>query len=100
MATKLKKESVSSTPAIQEVHQIFTQIKDILYINREQSTSRKLFDMLAAIEDVEDLLNEAWKVSQLNNLTDDHMRKEFISMYDEFGKLKKDLHRTYIKEKH
>ena len=98
--SKQSNGSNSTEKALDNVQHIFLEIKDILEINREQSTYAKLFDMLAAIEDVNDLLDEAWKVSELNNISDDNMRREFIEIVDEFGKLKRELKRDYIKQKH
>jgi hypothetical protein len=86
--------------AVVDLHKIFSDIRELLNIDRKQSTYGKLFDMLSAIEDVNLLLDEAWKVSKLNNIADDNMRREFIEIVDEFGKLKYELKRDFIDKKH
>ena len=85
--------------AISEVRNIFQRVRATLKINKHQSSQAVIFDMLSAVNNASVLLNEAWKLSELYNINDDWMRKEFVNMFRYFGKIKKDINKE-IKYKH
>lgn len=85
---------------VETIHEIFSEIRQSLKIDHRQTKHGKLFDMLVAIESVNGLLDEAWKVGKLHNLSDSYMNQEFIKIVSEFGRLKHDLKTSFLKQKH
>ena len=85
---------------VEEMRTIFAQIRQSLKINHKQTSHAKMFDMLVAIEGTKSLLDEAWKIGKLHNLSDEEMQHEFIKIVNDFGELKEDLQQFFLKQKH
>lgn len=92
----MKKKQIQ---AITEIKSLLKDARRMLQINREQSNQAIIFDMLMAIDNASELLNDAWKITQENHLDDTDFRQEFVEMFSYFGKIKREILRD-TKHKH